>query len=97
VAFFAIGDVPYTAEQAQEMDVQIQELRIQDDNNNNSEQQHIFDFVIHIGDIRSGSTDLGCRLQDYTATAEILSKSPLPVFIVVSQVNCLCCVWFAGC
>jgi hypothetical protein len=85
VAFFAIGDVPYTAQQAVEMDIQIQELRVQDDNSS----EHVFDFVIHIGDIRSGTTDLDCSLQDYTATAEILRKSPVPVFIVVSALFCV--------
>jgi hypothetical protein len=69
--FYAIGDVPYSDQQATELRQQIDEL--QDD----------AEFLIHVGDIRSAKDGRPCILEEYLEVAGILNQSSAPVFIVL--------------
>jgi len=72
--FYAIGDVPYNPMQARQLEQQM--LQVPED----------AEFLIHVGDLRgSDNTTLLCKLEEYEATAAILRKSPVPVFIVVGD------------
>jgi Calcineurin-like phosphoesterase len=70
--FYAIGDTPYTAEQAVELQVQL--LNIPDD----------AEFLIHVGDIffKRGNT---CLEQDYIDVATMLKTSKVPVYIILGD------------
>jgi hypothetical protein len=68
--FYAIGDVPYTNLQKMELIQQIETLP--DD----------AEFLLHLGDIRSGNLSNPCELADYQDVANILLSSTVPVFVV---------------
>jgi hypothetical protein len=68
--FYAIGDVPYTNLQKMELIQQIETLP--DD----------AEFLLHLGDIRSGNISNPCELADYQDVANILLSSTVPVFVV---------------
>jgi len=69
--FYAIGDVPYSPREAEELQVQIDQL--EDD----------AEFVIHVGDIREGKdSKRPCTMEEFHAVADILNKSHAPVFII---------------
>jgi hypothetical protein len=69
--FYAIGDVPYTTGEARELEWQIQSLAAD------------AEFLIHVGDIRSARDGLSCEEEEYTAVANILNQSKVPVFLVL--------------
>ena len=69
--FYAIGDVPYTRAEANELNVQIANVP-QD-----------AEFVIHVGDIRTAKAGNLCTLHEYHHVAGILNQSHAPVFIVL--------------
>ena len=68
--FYAIGDVPYSPQDAVSLRQQI--LALPSD----------ADFLIHVGDIRAAEVGLPCRIEDYQLVADILQNSSTPVFIV---------------
>jgi hypothetical protein len=68
--FYAIGDVPYTNLQKMELIQQIETLP--DD----------AEFLLHLGDIRSGNPTNPCELADYQDVANVLLGSTVPVFVV---------------
>jgi hypothetical protein len=69
--FYAIGDVPYTPLEAEELAEQMQSLA------------EDAEFVIHVGDIRSAREGLSCTAEEYVAVADILLQSHAPVFLVM--------------
>lgn len=70
--FYAIGDVPYTPRETDQLIGQMQ--TIPDD----------AEFVIHVGDIRKQSEPV-CQYDNYQRVASILRLSHAPVFIVVGD------------
>ena len=70
VIFAAIGDVPYTNWEAKKLKTQMDEL------------DETAEFVIHVGDIRSAANNNDCYLSEFVEVAEILLRSPVPVFII---------------
>lgn len=76
--FYAIGDVPYTNRESNELKVQIEEL------------QKDAEFLIHVGDIRSARDGSACVIEEYHAVADILNKSHAPVFIVLGGKQSIC-------
>jgi hypothetical protein len=68
--FYAIGDVPYTDEQAIDLAQQMDAIPAS------------ADFVIHVGDIRSAVDNTRCTLTEYQNVARILQRSRVPVFLV---------------
>jgi hypothetical protein len=78
--FYAIGDVPYTT--AEEQELRVQMAAIPED----------AEFVIHVGDIRSARDGRPCEKAEYENVAEMLRLSRAPVFIVpggeYSQYDC---------
>lgn len=70
--FFAIGDVPYSDQEASDLERQIRRL----------DRQRTADFLIHVGDIRAETTGVHCEISDYRSVASILSRSPVPVLLL---------------
>jgi hypothetical protein len=70
ITFFAIGDVPYTEDQATKLAAQIKNIPTE------------ADFIIHVGDMRNASVSDSCNNEEYEAVAEILKQSPIPVLIL---------------
>ncbi|WP_417387025.1 hypothetical protein [Gimesia sp.] len=68
VTFYVMGDVPYKPAEDIELPKQISELP--DD----------AEFVVHVGDIKTGSTP--CNEGVYAKVAGMLAKSTVPVFII---------------
>mmetsp|Transcript_1706 Transcript_1706/g.3684 ORF Transcript_1706/g.3684 Transcript_1706/m.3684 type:complete len:475 (-) Transcript_1706:409-1833(-) len=68
--FAVIGDTPYTREHESRLKRHIDRL----DSN--------LEFLIHVGDVRSGKSGNRCTLKEFQNVASILSKSSVPVFIV---------------
>jgi predicted phosphodiesterase len=73
IVFYAIGDVPYSEEEAEGLEAQMK--HIPDD----------ADFVIHVGDIRSAKQKNDCVNSDYTKVSKILRQSHAPVFLVMGD------------
>lgn len=71
--FYAIGDVPYTNIQAEELTEQMTNIPTD------------ADFVIHVGDLRSASHNSVCQRSDYTSVSSILRLSRVPVFVVLGD------------
>ena len=70
VTFAAMGDVPYSAREQQKLRADIRAL--------NSDPN--IDFVIHLGDIKTGATP--CHREAYDVVATILGESQHPLFII---------------
>jgi hypothetical protein len=71
VVFYAIGDVPYSPDQSITLKKQIKLIP------NDAE------FLIHVGDIRSGhNPSLNCLRKEYSDVATLLRTSSVPVFII---------------
>jgi predicted phosphodiesterase len=70
VIFSAIGDVPYTLDDASALETNIIKHNKKDSTS----------FVIHLGDIKSGSTP--CEEAIYINVANILKKFSAPVYII---------------
>jgi hypothetical protein len=68
ITFYAMGDVPYTAEQEHILQRQISELP--DDGQ----------FVIHVGDIKAGAPP--CEETVYAKVSGMLAESATPLFII---------------
>ena len=68
VTFFAMGDVPYAPKEDKLLPKQIAELPRE------------AEFVIHLGDIKSGAT--ACNEAVYNKVSGMLARSTAPVFIV---------------
>ena len=73
VTFYAMGDVPYAPEENTLLPRQIAEL------------PKDAEFVIHVGDIKSGSAP--CDEAVYNKVFGMLSQSAAPVFIVPATTN----------
>lgn len=71
--FCAIGDVPYTAQQAVELQTQILELPSD------------AEFLVHVGDLREEKTHAVCVEEDYASVSAILRRSPVPVFVLLGD------------
>lgn len=71
--FYAIGDVPYTPEQAVELKTQMLEL------------PRDAEFLIHVGDLRSADENNACILEEYQSAAAILRLSHTPVFVLLGD------------
>lgn len=71
--FYAIGDVPYDDEQADTLEEQMRNLP-QD-----------AEFVIHVGDIRTGPEGVDCERSEYENVRDLLKLSHAPVFIIVGD------------
>ena len=69
--FYAIGDVPYTSREAEELEEQMRALP--DD----------AEFLIHVGDIRSARDGNRCSIEEYETVASIMLQSHAPVFLVM--------------
>lgn len=69
--FYAIGDVPYSTQEAVALVKQIEQLP-QD-----------AEFLIHVGDIRSARDGRSCEIEEYYNVASILNQSHVPVFMVM--------------
>lgn len=69
--FYAIADTPYTQAEALELPIQVRTLPSD------------AEFLIHLGDIRSGRDGGACKLFEYTNVAATLRESEVPVFIVI--------------
>ena len=79
VVFSAIGDVPYSDAELVDLQTHIDNLSLYSPSA----------FLIHLGDIKSGSET--CQESRYQAVADILKTSAIPVFIVPGDnewVNC---------
>lgn len=77
--FYAIGDVPYTPREAEEIEVQIRNIPSD------------AEFVIHVGDLRSSDqTNPLCLEEEYILAAEIFKKSHAPVFVILgdNEIEC---------
>jgi hypothetical protein len=68
VTFFAMGDVPYSAEDDLLLPQQIAEL------------PRDAEFVVHLGDIKTGASP--CSEAVYMKVADMLGKAVVPVFII---------------
>ena len=68
IVFSAMGDVPYTPEEYVALPQQISDLPEESE------------FVVHLGDIKSGKAP--CDEVIYQRVAEILAKSKIPLFII---------------
>lgn len=68
--FYAIGDVPYSSLEAEELLVQMQNIPVD------------AEFVIHVGDIRSAKDGRNCELAEFYEVASILNQSHVPVFVI---------------
>lgn len=73
VTFCALGDIPYTLEQAAVLRDQM--LSVPDE----------CPFVVHVGDLRSASEQDECTLEGFQNVAEILKLSPVPVFVLLGD------------
>lgn len=71
--FAAIGDVPYTDWESSKLKDHMDEL------------DETAEFVIHVGDIRSAANGDECVLEEFEDVAEILLRSPVPVFIILGD------------
>ncbi|EEC48618.1 predicted protein [Phaeodactylum tricornutum CCAP 1055/1] len=71
--FRVIGDVPYTPRQARELVVQMNAIPLDTE------------FIVHVGDIRNGGDKLVCYLSEYESVDEILSLSPVPLFLIMGD------------
>jgi len=72
--FYAIGDVPYTSQQAAQLERQMR--NIPDD----------AEFVIHLGDMRrADNSNPVCKRQEYEKVADILTRSHVPVFVILGD------------
>jgi hypothetical protein len=69
--FYAIGDVPYTPKEREELPGQIASLPTD------------AEFLVHVGDIRSAKNFDSCRRAQYEQVANMLLASRVPVFIIV--------------
>jgi hypothetical protein len=70
VIFYVLGDLPYSDDEAAVLQQQMDDLP--DD----------AEFVVHVGDIRSGRGLPECLESEYTKVADLLRRSHAPVFIV---------------
>jgi hypothetical protein len=81
VPFGAVGDVPYTTRQQERLKKQILNL-----------DGSAIDFLVHVGDVRNAEAVNGqrpeCMLEDYQEVAQILRRSPVPVFILMGAWIC---------
>jgi len=68
LTFFAMGDVPYSAEEEEILRQQIADL------------PHEATFLIHLGDIKSGASS--CNDDVYANVAGLMRRSETPVFII---------------
>lgn len=68
--FYAIGDVPYSEQQAVELAVQMRNIPSD------------AEFVVHVGDMRRDVRGTACPRSDYNFTSTLLRLSPVPVFII---------------
>ncbi|CAJ1966827.1 unnamed protein product [Cylindrotheca closterium] len=68
--FAVIGDIPYTRDHESRLKRHVDRLASN------------LEFLIHVGDIRNARSGSKCTLKEYQNVASILSKSPIPVFIV---------------
>lgn len=74
VTFYAIGDVPYTPQQAVEIEVQVKNIPSD------------AEFVIHVGDLRNyDEANPLCREEEFVLAAKIFKKSPVPVFVIIGD------------
>ena len=73
VTMYAMGDLPYNANQAVLLQRYMAELA--DDAS----------FVVHVGDMRSAATSAPCRWDEFTDFAETLYTSPAPVFVFIGD------------
>lgn len=69
--FYAIGDVPYSTVEAEELLVQMQNIPLD------------AEFVIHVGDIRIARDGRACDIEEFYEVARILNQSHVPVFLVL--------------
>jgi hypothetical protein len=69
--FYAIGDVPYTPKEREQLPGQIASLPAD------------AEFLVHVGDIRSAKNFDRCRRAQYVKVANMLLASRVPVFIIV--------------
>jgi len=70
--FYAIGDVPYTENEATKLTRQMQELPTDGA------------FLVHVGDIRKDD-DKDCERKEYSDVASILRLSRIPVFVLLGD------------
>jgi hypothetical protein len=68
ITFAVMGDIPYSAEEYQLLRQQVAELPAD------------AEFVVHVGDIKTGQTP--CEAKYYQDAADILKQSKIPVFIL---------------
>jgi hypothetical protein len=75
VSFGAVADAPNSQKQRERLFDQLLDL------------DGSLDFLVHVGDIRTAEEQNGerpeCMLEDYKSAAQILRRSPVPVFIVI--------------
>ena len=71
--FYAIGDVPYTPKQAQELFVSMGEIPAD------------AEFVIHVGDLQAKKLNEVCPRDGYKAASDILRRSHAPVFVILGD------------
>src|SRR4051812_43059856 len=70
VTFSAMGDVPYELWEEGQLRRQVKEIPRESE------------FVIHVGDIQKNQKQVACGEAKYELVAQILSKSPRPLFII---------------
>jgi hypothetical protein len=71
--FYAIGDVPYSDDQAEDLKVQLDNL------------PEDAEFVIHVGDLRKAGEEYPCKRKEYEDVASILQRSHAPVFVILGD------------
>ncbi|GAX16722.1 hypothetical protein FisN_21Hh164 [Fistulifera solaris] len=72
--FYAIGDVPYSTQQAEEIEVQIRNIPSD------------AEFVIHVGDLRNYDVNNPlCLEEEFILAADIFKQSPVPVFVIIGD------------
>jgi len=74
VTFAAIGDVPYTPLQHEELKQQIQNL-----------DPAQLDFVVHVGDLRDAQGNPTCYREQYEEIGATLAQSRVPVLVLVGD------------
>jgi len=73
VNFAAIGDVPYSSDQARILRDQMKDYLKADSG---------LDFAVHVGDLRSAVGEPTCYRSEYEESADILKLSEIPVFVL---------------
>jgi len=71
--FYAVGDVPYSTAQAEQLTVQMSSI------------PEDAEFVVHVGDIRKAVEGRYCRRPEYEEAASILRLSHAPVFVLLGD------------